>query len=81
MKNEFENEIISVTAGENDEKKRLDSFCSEAFSLTRSGAVVQLEDGNITVNGKVESKNYRLKNGDIIEFEPPDPPLPPLTQA
>ena len=73
MKNEFENEIISVTAGENDEKKRLDSFCSEAFSLTRSGAVVQLEDGNITVNGKVESKNYRLKNGDIIEFEPPEP--------
>ncbi len=73
MKNEFENEIISVTAGENDEKKRLDSFCSEAFSLTRSGAVIQLEDGNITVNGKVESKNYRLKNGDIIEFEPPEP--------
>ena len=73
MKNELENEIISVTAGENDEKKRLDSFCSEAFSLTRSGAVIQLEDGNITVNGKIESKNYRLKNGDVIEFEPPEP--------
>lgn len=73
MKTEFENEIISVSAGENDEKKRLDSFCSEVFSLTRSGAVIQLEEGNITVNGKTESKNYRIKNGDLIEFDPPEP--------
>ena len=73
MKIEFENEIVSVTAGESDEKKRLDSFCSEMFSLTRSGAVIQLEEGHITVNGKNESKNYRVKNGDIIDFEPPEP--------
>ena len=73
MKTEFENEIISVSAGENDEKTRLDSFCSEVFSLTRSGAVIQLEEGNITVNGKTESKNYRIKNGDLIEFDPPEP--------
>ena len=73
MKAELEIEILSVTTGENDEKKRLDSFCSESFELTRSGAVIQIEEGNITVNGKVESKNYRIKNGDIIEFEPPEP--------
>lgn len=73
MKTELETEILSATAGGSDEKKRLDSFCSESFELTRSGAVIQIEDGNITVNGQVESKNYRIKNGDIIEFEPPEP--------
>lgn len=69
----METEVLSAKAGENDEKKRLDSFCSEVFSLTRSAAVIQIEEGNITVNGKVESKNYRIRFDDLIEFEPPEP--------
>ena len=73
MRNDIELEIVSVTVEDSDEKKRLDSFCSEAFSLTRSGAVIQIEEGNISVNGKHESKNYRIKKGDIIEFDPPEP--------
>ncbi len=79
MRIEIENETLEKTAGENDEKKRLDSFCSEAFELTRSGAVIQIEDGNITVNGKVESKNYRIKIGDVISFEPPEPKSAEIT--
>ncbi len=79
MRIEIENETLEKTAGENDGKKRLDSFCSEAFELTRSGAVIQIEDGNITVNGKVESKNYRIKIGDVISFEPPEPKSAEIT--
>lgn len=69
----MEEKIANITITESDAKKRLDSFCSEVFSLTRSCAVIYIENGNITVNGKKESKNYRIKIKDEITFQPPEP--------
>jgi len=54
-------------------KKRLDVFVFEALGITRSNAQGMIESGLVTVNGKVESKNYRLRDGDEIEIEEQEP--------
>ena len=54
-------------------KKRLDVYVSEALSITRSSAQGLIEDGLVTVNDRVESKNYRLREGDIIDIEEQEP--------
>ncbi len=53
-------------------KKRLDVYVSEALEVTRSNAQVLIEQGLVTVNGKIESKNYKLRVGDIVEAEEPE---------
>ncbi|MBQ8162763.1 MAG: RluA family pseudouridine synthase [Clostridia bacterium] len=50
-------------------KKRLDVFVSEALSSTRSHAQLLIENGNVTVNGRIESKNYRLRENDDVDIE------------
>ena len=59
--------------GESDIKKRLDIFVSESISLTRSGAQILIENGCVLVNGKIEPKNYRLRQGDAVEINEPEP--------
>ena len=54
-------------------KKRLDVYVSEVLSITRSSAQGLIEDGLVTVNDRVESKNYRLREGDIIDIEEQEP--------
>ncbi len=54
-------------------KRRLDVFVFEALGITRSNAQGMIESGLVTVNGKVESKNYRLRDGDEIEIEEQEP--------
>ena len=56
-----------MIVNENDVKKRLDVFVSELVSVTRSHAQTLIENELVTVNGKVEAKNYRLRLGDEIE--------------
>ncbi len=53
---------------------RIDKFVSDNIEeLSRSAACNLLEKGNVLVNGKTVSKNYRLKNGDNIEVAVPPP--------
>ncbi len=54
-------------------KKRLDVFVSEALEVTRSNAQGMIDCGLVTVNGKLESKNYRLRDGDQVEIEEQEP--------
>lgn len=54
-------------------KKRLDVFVFEALGVTRSNAQSLIEGGFVTVNGKVESKNYRLRENDLVEIEEQEP--------
>ena len=46
--------------------KRIDAFVSSNADVTRSRVASLLEEGNITVNGKVPQKSYKVKQGDII---------------
>lgn len=52
---------------------RIDSFAAEKFSLTRSAAAKLIENGHILVNGKSVTKNYKLKETDIVTAEIPEP--------
>ena len=52
-----------------DVKKRLDVYVSELQEITRSHAQTIIDNGLVTVNGKPEAKNYKLRLGDIVEIE------------
>ena len=62
-----------MTAAENDIGKRLDVFVSERFSITRSFAQNLIDDGHVLVNFEVKSKNYRIRQGDCVEANIPEP--------
>ena len=63
-------EFTAVTAGE-----RIDKALSDASEgeITRSFAAKLIEDGACTVNGMTVQKNYRLKAGDNVAAEIPEP--------
>ena len=52
-----------------DIKKRLDVYVSEVLDVTRSSAQGMIDEGLVSVNGKGESKNYRLRENDDVEIE------------
>ena len=52
---------------------RLDKFLSDNSSLSRSAATALIEEGKVTVNGKTASKSVKLKQGDVITAEVPEP--------
>ncbi len=53
--------------------KRLDIFVSEWQSITRSAAQKLITDEFVSVNGKAVAKNYKLRDGDELECELPEP--------
>lgn len=71
--NEYENAPILLTATANDVGKRLDQFAAEAGEMTRSAAARLIEDGSVTVNGKKNIKNYRLRRDDEVQITLPPP--------
>lgn len=53
---------------------RIDKFLSEQnMEMTRSSIVKLIEDEKVFVHGNKVSKNYKLRNGDCINVEVPDP--------
>ncbi len=67
------NDII-LTVPENADNIRIDKFVTEnADSLTRSAVQKLIEGNNITVNGTFPSKNLKLKFGDEIIVNIPEP--------
>lgn len=69
-------DIITLTAGAEDSGKRTDSFISGNIEeLTRSAVQGLIEKDKILVNGKSVNKNYKLKSGDNITVEIPEPQI------
>ena len=52
--------------------QRLDAFCAEAASISRSNAARLIEEGNVSVSGRCEPKKYQIKAGDEIEITIPE---------
>lgn len=73
---------MELIARKEDEGKRLDKFLSDADAcLTRSAAVILISEKAVTVGGKSEGKNYRIKDGDVVHYEKPEPrPLEVVAQ-
>ena len=49
--------------------KRLDVAVSEILEITRSSAQGMIDEGLVSVNGRSQSKNYRLRENDELEIE------------
>lgn len=60
-------EITAIGGG------RLDKIISENTFLTRSAAVKLIEQGLVTVSGKIVSKKYSPKDGELISITLPEP--------
>ena len=73
---------MELIARKEDEGKRLDKFLSDADAcLTRSAAVILISEKAVTVGGKSVGKNYRIKDGDVVRYEKPEPrPLEVVAQ-
>lgn len=66
-------ELLECTVAPADAGKRLDSFLSAAFSLSRSAAERLLSEGRVTVVGGEANKKYRLRGGEQIALHLPEP--------
>ncbi|MBR7070846.1 MAG: RluA family pseudouridine synthase [Clostridia bacterium] len=55
------------------EENRLDVFVALVAGITRSHAEQILESGCVTVNGKIEPKRKKVKAGDLVHIELPQP--------
>lgn len=55
------------------ESRRIDVFTAQAVEITRSYAAKLILEGYVTVDGKIASKNTKLKAGNRVEITLPDP--------
>lgn len=65
---------ITLEPEENEKDKRLDKYISGVCeNISRSHAAKLAENGNILCGGKALDKNYKIKGGEIITIDLPDP--------
>ena len=62
-----------------DTPQRIDVFVSGLASVSRSRAAELLEKGNVWVNEKLATKKTKLKKGDKVSVEVPDPAVYDVT--
>ncbi len=58
-----------LTAEISDEGTRLDVFLAQKLNITRNAAAALIEGGGVSV----QKKNYKLRAGDVIDVEIPEP--------
>ena len=76
-----ESEILTFTAEDADEGKRLDLLVSEKCGITRSAASKLIAEGSVTVCGKKAKKSSTASAGCVIETVMPEPePLDALPE-
>lgn len=67
-------EMILLEASIDDVGLRIDKFISDNIAqLTRSAVQGIISDGAVLVRGNAVNKNYKLKSGDVVEVEIPEP--------
>lgn len=71
--NEWEGNLLALTAEDADKGTRLDQFVATSAELTRSAAARLIEEGAVTVNGKPVAKNHKVAKGDAVEILLPEP--------
>lgn len=70
-------ELLKYTAADTTVGERIDKFLTaQNANFTRSEIQRWIDDGNVTVNEKTASKNYKLRLGDSVVLCVPDAVLP-----
>ncbi len=70
---ESEADVLSLSVQDGDVGERIDRFVTENAGVSRSLAVKLIESGAVTVSEKSVEKNYKLRKGDTVEIEFPEP--------
>ena len=75
-----ENDIAGIRralrmATDEDIGKRADVFISKAADITRSASQTLMEKGAVKINGKTCTKSLKIKAGDTVEIELPEPEM------
>lgn len=65
-------QTVNVIA-ENTDPKRIDAYLAETTELTRTHITLLINEKSVTVNDKPVSKSYKVKKGDSIKVNIPDP--------
>ena len=68
-----EADVMSLEVSDVDEGERIDKFVTSGADISRSLAAKLIESGAVTVGGKSVGKNYKLRAGDVVEIEFPEP--------
>src|SRR5215210_4963672 len=64
-----------ITIGDESEGARLDAFlASHIGEVSRTRLQRAIEDGDVLVNERTVKSSYRLRSGDQIEIDLPEPP-------
>ena len=64
---------LSEQIGDEHVGERVDRFVAGTGVITRSAVEKMIESGALTVNGAQTAKNYRLRRGDVVELQLPEP--------
>ena len=68
-----EADVMSLEVSDGDVGERIDKFVTSGADISRSLAAKLIESGAVTVGGKSVGKNYKLRAGDVVEIEFPEP--------
>ena len=66
-------ETVKLTPSAEDLGVRIDKYISDNIALTRSAVQGLISRGAVTADGKAISKNYKLRGGEMITVEIPEP--------
>lgn len=66
-------ETVTLTASDTDRGTRIDKYISDNVALTRSAVQGLIEKGMVTADGSSIAKNYKLRGGEVIAVEIPEP--------
>jgi len=67
-------EIIELAVSDADKGNRADKYISDNIAeLTRSAVQNLITQGNVLADGKAVAKNYKLRGGEILSVEIPEP--------
>ena len=68
-----EEELLLLTADVSATVERLDVFLARRMEISRSSAATLIEDGRVTLDGKLLTKKTKLKEGDTVTVLVPPP--------
>lgn len=67
-------ELVTLTAAPEDRGARIDKYISDNIAeLTRSAVQGLITGGSVLADGSAVSKNYKLRGGETVTVEIPDP--------
>ena len=66
-------ETVKLTPSAENLGVRIDKYVSDNIALTRSAVQGLISRGAVTADGKAISKNYKLRGGEMITVEIPEP--------